>query len=336
MEIAWLADVTSPNGVYRGVGPVGALRDRGHGVHQLRPGRLAAQVSLLDAVDVVLVHRFADEETLDFVRAARLRGVPVVFDDDDDANAIPRNNPGFQRVRGLEWDRRMRALRQIVQLADCVMAPSPALADRFREMGAAEVAVTENCVVDEFCTWRQRPHEGVVVGWIAGKEHHVDLERLPIGRVLARVLAEDSRVRVVTVGLRLGFVHERYEHLRKVPFNRLIEFASGFDIGIAPLADTPFNRARSNVKLKEYGAAGVPWLASDVGPYRGLGEREGGRLVAGDDWHGELTRLISRERERRKLSKRAVRWARGETLSANAQRWEAVFARVAGAGGLRG
>ena len=40
------------------------------------------------------------------------------------------------------------------------------------------------------------------------------------------------------------------------------------------------NRARSNIKLKEYAAAGACWLASPIGPYVGLGEKQGGRLVA--------------------------------------------------------
>jgi len=40
------------------------------------------------------------------------------------------------------------------------------------------------------------------------------------------------------------------------------------DIGIAPLVDCKFNEAKSNIKWQEYTMAGMPVLASDVGPYK--------------------------------------------------------------------
>jgi hypothetical protein len=39
-------------------------------------------------------------------------------------------------------------------------------------------------------------------------------------------------------------------------------------VGIAPLLDTPFNRCKSNLKLLEYGAVGLPTIASNVTPYK--------------------------------------------------------------------
>jgi glycosyltransferase involved in cell wall biosynthesis len=99
----------------------------------------------------------------------------------------------------------------------------------------------------------------------------------------------------------------------------------GFDIGIAPIADLPGNRARSDIKVKEYAASGVPWLASPVGPYVGLGEPEGGRLVPDDGWFEALDRLVSRRRERKRLGRRGERWAKGQTIDAGADRWESVF-----------
>ncbi|TWG90309.1 glycosyltransferase involved in cell wall biosynthesis [Mesorhizobium sp. J18] len=41
-----------------------------------------------------------------------------------------------------------------------------------------------------------------------------------------------------------------------------------FDIGIAPLADTPFNTAKSDLKLLDYGALGILPVVSDVPAYR--------------------------------------------------------------------
>jgi hypothetical protein len=72
----------------------------------------------------------------------------------------------------------------------------------------------------------------------------------------------------------------------------------------------------------------VPWLASPIGPYGRLGEKQGGRLVEDDGWYDALRRLIDKERERRKLAKRAARWASGETLSKNIVRWERSFAEA--------
>jgi glycosyltransferase involved in cell wall biosynthesis len=96
-------------------------------------------------------------------------------------------------------------------------------------------------------------------------------------------------------------------------------------IAIAPLANLPFNMTRSDIKLKEYAASGVPWLASPVGPYIGLGEREGGVLVPDDGWFDALDRLVCHQRDRRRLARRARSWAKDQMIEMAADRWERVF-----------
>ena len=41
-----------------------------------------------------------------------------------------------------------------------------------------------------------------------------------------------------------------------------------FDVGVAPLADTPFNRVKSDIKLLDYSAMGLRTLVSDLPTYR--------------------------------------------------------------------
>jgi len=41
------------------------------------------------------------------------------------------------------------------------------------------------------------------------------------------------------------------------------------DIAVAPLADIPFNRAKSNLRLLEYGMLAIPVVCTDIDPYRG-------------------------------------------------------------------
>jgi len=67
---------------------------------------------------------------------------------------------------------------------------------------------------------------------------------------------------------------------------------------------------------------GVPWLASPIGPYAEMGEREGGRLVPDDGWFEALDALVRGERGRRRLAKRAARWGREQLLSRNVGAWE--------------
>jgi hypothetical protein len=114
----------------------------------------------------------------------------------------------------------------------------------------------------------------MVIGWIAGVDHRADVARIEIADALRRLVTTHENVRIECIGGDLG-LPERYRHDGFVPFPELPRRIGGFDVGIAPLADLPGNRVRSDIKLKEYAASGVPWLASAVGPYLGLGEAEG-------------------------------------------------------------
>jgi hypothetical protein len=165
--------------------------------------------------------------------------------------------------------------------------------------------VIENYLPAEFASQGRRPHKGLVIGWIAGLEHAVDAGRLGMADVLARLLEAHPQLRVAVIGLDLGLRHDRYFHLERTDFASLLHTAAGFDIGIAPLADSSFNRARSNVNLKEYAALGIPWLASPVAPYLGLGARQGGQLVEDGTWEQALRSLIRHPMRRRRLGRRA-------------------------------
>jgi len=320
MRIAYLAEQHSGNGFYRGIGPMVALEQlRGHRVRPLREGAALADVH---DVDLLFVHRFSDEQAQRLVREAKEHGAAVVWDNDDDIGSVPKGTIAHRTFGGLEWERRLAGMRRIFQAVDLVTAPSAPLARRFAELGAPRTQVIENQVPTQFLQLDSRPRSGVTIGWVAGLEHAMDAERLPIRATLQRLLDERPDVHVFTIGLRLGLASERYRALDIVPLFELTRELASFDIGIAPIADLDFNRARSNIKLKEYAAGGVPWLASPIGPYEGMGEKQGGRLVPDDRWHEELTRLIDKPRDRSKLAKRARKWVADQTLEKNVHAWD--------------
>lgn len=321
MRIAVLADTGLVNTYYRAF-TVAELVDRGHGVLLGRSDAID-RTELRRGFDAVFLYRYSDAGALAFARDMSALGLAVVWDNDDHVTAVPESS-GVANAKGaLRAQRQINELRRMIGAVDLVTTPSAPLAEVYREWGAAHVEVVENYLPKRFTApVAARRDDELVIGWTAAKEHVHEVQRFGLGELFGRLLDRHPQLRVRTIGVDLGLRHDRYERLALVQYPNLGGEIARFDVGIAPLDDIEFNRARSNVKVKEYAFAGVPWLASPVAPYAALGEKQGGRLVADDAWEQELERLIGKERDRRKLAKRARNWGRGETAANNLERWE--------------
>lgn len=320
MRLGVIYEPRGANSSYRATIPMQALERRGHEV--VWP-TTPDEVPLSEFSECDLVHCYRRIDRIDDLRKLSERGVAISFDNDDNFAAAEVSDGG----EGLQGHRHnaelFRAVLKAARLADVTTTPNELLAEYYRKAGVDNVAVIENHLQREmFGFGPGSKHEDVVVGWVAGREHKLDLERVPIASALRRLLEVHPQSRVLTVGVRLPLHSERYEHIPQVSFHDLLKVTSRMDIGIAPLADTVFNRSRSNVKLKEYSSGGAMWLASPVGPYRDLGERQGGRLVDDEHWFEALDELIRASRTRKRLAKRALRWAKSQTIDRYAQAWE--------------
>jgi hypothetical protein len=326
VRIAFIANPEAPGGWYRGIGPMLALAEKGHEICQVwRPGE-GIRGELVAGYDVLHVYRAHEDGVVQIAQAAKQSGMTLIYDNDDDMRAVPRNNRAARDYKGFAGDRALRQIRRLVQAADLSIASSPAIAERFHEYGAQHVKVIENYCPDAALN-ATAPANGatVLAGWLAGNEHHVDIERMPLREQFERLLDAYPQLVIETVGCNMGMRHERYRNDPHVDFFKLPAKLASFDIGLAPIADIPFNHARSNIKLKEYAILGRPWLASPVGPYTSLGEREGGRLVPDHGWVEALGRLLDKPRDRRKLAKHARKWGREQAISANIKLWEDAF-----------
>ncbi|HEX4804484.1 MAG TPA: glycosyltransferase [Conexibacter sp.] len=324
-----VAPQPTANGWYRAVLPLQELARRGHTVHW--PGdptfRAFAAGAGAPPWDLFHIQQMHDEEALDIMRRLRGAGVAVVWDTDDDISAVTRGSEAWHRLGGRRNIRRhFKAAIEAAHTAHLVTTTNEHLAGVYRGEGVEHVVAVENYLGPHDLVHPRRRHQGVVVGITAAGEHEPDLRRMKFAQMLETLLERHDGVRVVAVGadLRLRSEH-RYTHVRPVDIDELIPIESEFDVALAPLRDTGFNRARSNVKLKEYGAAGAMWLASPVGPYVGMGEEQGGLLVQDGDWLATLEALLDDPDRRRALAARARKWAEGQTIRAGAARWQAAF-----------
>jgi len=101
-------------------------------------------------------------------------------------------------------------------------------------------------------------------------------------------------------------------------------------VGIAPLADTRFNKSKSFLKPLEMSALGVPWVASPRAEYVRLHRKGVGALAdTPRRWHKELSRLLSSPRLRAERAEAGRAVAETMRVRDNAWRWIEAWERAA-------
>lgn len=325
MRVASLIIEGQVNSIYRSLIPMEALAQRGHQVH-VEERNEVPDPRRFHSFDVVHMWRCYHAPMLVLARALQAANVPIVWDNDDDLTAIPKTNPGYKRIGGLAGQRQLADMTRMMRMASIVTAPSQRLVDRFRQLSGGDARLVENYLPDRFVPPRRRlPRRGFSIGWLAALEHRHDYELLGLRETFLMLLERHPQVVLTTIGLNLTLDHSRYRHITITPYGELPALLSQFDLALAPLADIPFNRARSNVKLKEYGAMGVPWLASPIGAYAEMGAEEGGMLVPDGGWLEALELLVTDGERRKRLATAASAWAQRQTIAHHVDEWETVL-----------
>jgi glycosyltransferase involved in cell wall biosynthesis len=319
------------NACYRALWPGEALGRRGHDIELLRydPRGPLKVASLMDR-DVVHVYRSSDQNVARAVDALRARGVAIAYDNDDDVRLAPKEMAKFRDVGGANGQRTYRSQVALMRRADAVSTTTAVLADRFGQDDVGPIAVIPNHLAGlHFARGPRDDEDGVVVGWFAGREHEADSRRLQVAQMLRRVMERRPEVRVVTMGVRLDLDPQRYTHHPYIPLHQLFAQVRRFDIGIAPLSDIPMSYARSDIKVEEYAAAGVPWIASARGSYASLGSREGGLVVDDDGWENALVELVASRWRRAQLRRKAEKWAKSQHIDRHVDRWTELWESAA-------
>lgn len=294
---------------------VDALGSREHAVKTIFPftagpathvlGRPLRALDLLRAVsqarvaDVVIVYRTTFP--LGSARLLRRAAHRLLFDFDD---AIYLPSPSEVQRRASET-RYRRNFATTVARMDLVTAGNDTLA---REVRGPRVEIVPTPIDTNLF----RPAErlvrtglGCVVGWIGTAENLPEWERLvPAFRALAARLPA-VRFKVICsrppgeTDLPLRF--ERWSQQREA------EHLVDVDVGIMPLADTPWNRGKCAFKALQAMAMGLPVVASAVGMNAEVvvHGRNGFLVEREADWIDALARLGSNEGLRRRMGREA-------------------------------
>lgn len=328
-------------GSYRLIWPAEALRAQGHDVRVVPPsnrtgiggevdtrtGKLVG-VQIPDDADVIVMQRVSLKHLSDGIRMIRAKGVAVVVDMDDDLTKIDPNNPAFWAMQVKTGDARhnWRNAHQACLDATLVTVSTPALLPVYAPHGRG--IVLENRVPARYL---DVPHEdSAVMGW-PGSTHSHPFDLQEVGPAVARLVREGATYCGVgpVDGLRAALgLEQDPEVTGSVELDEWPAALATLGIGLAPLADTGFNSAKSWLKIVELSSTGVPWVASPRAEYRRFHQRTGVGLLAErpKDWYRQLKRLVTDKALRQDQSALGREVMAGETIEGNAWRWLEAWA----------
>ncbi len=269
----------------------------------------------------------------------RASGARLVYDLDEDETGLLTTHPDTVPRRTLT-----AAVRRMLTVADAVWVATPALAERIAPIRPDAIAIGSR--LDERL-WtvppapRKAPGDPVRILCMGAPTQDRDFAL--IEPVLLRLKAAyGGRIEIGVLGMTSGMdlpaglsrvlpsAHAFRSHPGLADWS--ISALPGWDIGLAPLADTPSNRTRSPIQAILYAALGLTVLASDVHAYRGsIADGSAGQLVPNDRnaWYAALDWLIRDPALRRRRSDAAHRaFLAGGTLASQAAQRQAALGLV--------
>jgi glycosyltransferase involved in cell wall biosynthesis len=253
----------------------------------------------------------------------------LCYELDDDVWSVDMANVAAHQVY------RQESVQDAVQMAcavaDLVTVTTEPLAEMIRtRTGQRNVAVIPNFIPESMLAMERPRREHVTVGWAGGVSHTWDVSL--IGRAVRQVMDQDRSLRLHIVGsdFRPTFGHSGARHTHWEPLIPDYYRHLDFDIGLAPLAETKFNESKSPLKALEYGALGIPVIASDFGPYAEF-VQDGvtGFLVRKEkEWRDRIRELAADEDLRETMGKNARQLAAQHTIEGNWWRWAEAYRSI--------
>ena len=284
---------------YRCLIPAKYLGLAGHEIVIVRSDELKPdQIS-----EVMLVERELNPDMLRTIRACGAKRIIVTFD--DAYHIIPRELErawNYWRGQG-----HLATFRKVLKQVEGAVVPSRLLADDYGADYLPNYLDPELWPKTDSPNLENRP---IVIGWGGSQGHALTWRDPAFARVLKRITQEFPNVELRIYGAvadnSLQQVNVPFQAQPWLDFEKWPAEVRQFNIGLAPL-NGGYDLRRSNLKLLEYGAAGVPFVATNGGEYRSA---PGGILVSNiaEEWYRALKHLIRNPELRQRLGAAGRKW----------------------------
>lgn len=250
---------------------------------------------------VVFLRPLATPRQWLLLRRLRRRGATLLADFDDLIfdESLARFSPGvLNGLRSPGWTkRRFRAHRRTLAWFDGITVSTPPLAEHVaRLLPGQAVQILPNSVHRDWqqAAWTPPKERPRVLTYFPGTRSH-DRDFAQISQPLTDFLVAHPQVRLRVAGslhFKLDIDPDRIERQPRVHFSEYVKLVQQGWANLAPLEPTPFNQAKSALKVIEAACWGIPTVCSpnpDIRRFDGFGA-----VMADNDhqWRTQLERLV--------------------------------------------
>lgn len=252
--------------------------------------------------DVIFIQKALLPEA--FITLLKLMRRQLVFDFDDAVYTVP---PSIESaVSSMAKDKISRRFRHTVALSNLVVLENEHTKQYAGKYNSNIFMITGPIDTVRYFPPKQRiKNNSVVIGWIGSQDtsHYL----MPLFPVFHKLHADYPFVCFKFIGaLPLDLQGVR---IRQVPWSMETEASElqEFDIGIMPLSDDEWSRAKGGYKILQYMAAGISSVASPVGINTEIIEEKVNGLLATyeEEWYEKLRMLITDENLRLRMGANA-------------------------------
>lgn len=323
-------------GSYRMIWPAEALIAEGHDIQIAKRPLVKVTTHeepptvvdvLEEGADVMVFQRPCTYQITQLIPILQAKGIKAVVDMDDDLNSIHPANPAYRAYNPKtnsrsNWEWAAKAC----EIADLVTVTTEQLAEVYGSHG--RVQIIPNYVPQRYLSIEEERDEAVTIGWAGWvPTHPTDLD--VASRAVFRAM-KDTPARFKAIGDKNALsklqIRPQEGHNYWIPPVKIDKYPhelAKLHIGLVPLVDSKFNRAKSWLKALEYASVGVVPVVSPTPDNSRLASM-GGAILAetSKDWEEIVRQLILSPEELPHWAKRSRAVASDLTIEGNARQWK--------------
>jgi len=296
---------------------------------------------ILHDVDVIIMQRMMNAGLESHIGKARAIGQVIINDVDDWYWGLdPSNNAWKASHPKHNPKENINHYKSILAVSDLLLVSTPFLYERISKWNNNVLLFPNTVDTKAFAKHDHTGNDYVSIGWVGSTAHRSgDLQ------ILRGVLNQMTTTQNTTTQVRYyhGGWHKHSPHfwdeagvskclVDVEPLCDPERYPSlmKMDVGIAPLSNKPFNEAKSEIKLLEYSASGIPWVASGTHSYVRLRDEWGAGRIAHrpNEWLRHLRELVGSQQLRKEEGERLYELARTRDIMRGVAQWHEVLASV--------